>query len=106
MSLETLSDYNASISGISNGWTGRNGADVQRPRFEEWERRKGCFAIFSELMINRPGEYRVGLTLFKIDSAGGGEVVKEVKTEVVRVEHQVVRSFGLGMFFPEGRGDS
>ena len=46
---------------------------------------QGSYALFPDLTINRPGRYRLGVSLFRVDGRGGGTALVETKTEVVFV---------------------
>ncbi|KAI5820887.1 hypothetical protein BZA77DRAFT_50239 [Pyronema omphalodes] len=65
----------------------------------------GSYALFPDLTINKPGNYRLGVSLFKVEggirihssdsglmngSAGGGTTVQERKTNVVIVQEDSV----------------
>ena len=72
------------------------------------------YAIFSDIRINRPGRYRIGVSLFKIDEGraisvgsqsgrylrtGGGVSVEETISNIVEVHDGPTRVPRLGKYF-------
>jgi hypothetical protein len=68
-----------------------------------WSQRKGSYVMFPDLTINRPGKYRLGVSLFKVGGRGrlrspfsaanggigGGTTLEEAKTNVISVQEDV-----------------
>lgn len=65
---------------------------------------QGSYALFPDITINRPGDYRLGVSLFKVEGtgrmqspsagaingAGGGITLLEAKTNVVHVQEGAI----------------
>jgi hypothetical protein len=79
----------------------------------------GSYALFPDLTINKPGSYRLGVSLFKVEGgmrihssdsglmnggAGGGTTVQEKKTNVINVQEDSVPTIHTGMFALSKRG--
>lgn len=59
---------------------------------------QGSYALFPDLKINRPGRYRLGVSLFKVEGlkpvgcsgasngGGGGAMLEETKTDVICIQ--------------------
>jgi hypothetical protein len=70
------------------------------PVGSSWSQQKGSYVMFPDLTINRPGKYRLGVSLFKVGARGrlrspisatnggigGGTTLEEVKTNVIVVQ--------------------
>ncbi|KAA8911479.1 hypothetical protein FN846DRAFT_897681 [Sphaerosporella brunnea] len=71
-----------------------------------WSEQKGSYVMFPDLIINRAGRYRLGVSLFKVEGgaplrspssainggAGGGTTLEEAKTNVIIVQEGGARA--------------